>query len=117
MESPATMTSAVACAPPAVARIVLCPAAVAVRNPDASTAATPGSSLDHAIVRPNTRSPAAFRNSADNSTAPPGGTVGARGVTATDPTAPPNTARHVPDAEPHVAVPLSCAGDPESTPM
>src|SRR5438128_6739709 len=115
MESPATVIGAVASAPPAVARIVVRPAATAVSSPDASTGAIPGSSLDHAIRRPNTRSPAAFHSAADSGTAAPGGTVEARGAMAIEATGPPWTAAHVPEAVPHVAVPLSCAGDPERT--
>src|SRR2546425_961611 len=110
------MIGAVASAPPAVARTVVRPAATAVNSPDASTGAIPGSSLDHVMARPNTRSPAAFRSAADNDTAPPGGTVRARGTIATEATGPPCTADHVPEAVPQVAVPLSCSrGWPERT--
>src|SRR5712691_3136625 len=113
-ESPATVIGAVACAPPAAARTLVCPAATAVRSPDASTGATPGASLDHVMGRPNTRSPTAFRSAADNATAPPGGTVGALGTMAIEATGPPRTAPQVPEAVPQVAVPLSLSnGWPE----
>src|SRR6266566_2785898 len=111
MESPATVIGAVASAPPAVARMVVRPAATAVRSPDASTGASPGSSLDHVMGRPNTRSPAAFRSGADNGTAAPGGTVAALGTMAMDATAPPRTAAHVPEAVPQVAAPLATGSE------
>ncbi len=43
--------------PPTVAEIVVAPSATAVTRPLASTVATPGSALDHAVARPPNASP------------------------------------------------------------
>jgi hypothetical protein len=93
--------------PPAVAVIVAVPLPTAIATPSGDTVATAALSVDHVTARPNTRSPAGVRSSVWNDTRPPVSRRAVGGVTVTDPTAPPRTARHVPVGVPQLTVPLT----------